>query len=89
VRYSRSGEEGAVAQPIDLNAATAKELEEFPGIGPTTAKAILDFRAKGGRLRRVNDLLVIRGISEAKLAKIRPYVRVGPPPAPLPPKKPK
>lgn len=77
------------AQPIDLNAANVKELEELPGIGPTTAKAIVDFRTKSGRFRRVNDLLVIRGISEAKLAKIRPYVTIGPPPKPLSPASPK
>jgi len=67
------------AQPIDLNVATVKELEELPGVGPTTAKAIVDFRTRSGRFHRVNDLLVIRGISEAKLAKIRPYVTIGPP----------
>jgi competence protein ComEA len=66
------------AHPIDLNTATVKELEQLPGVGPTTAKAIVDFRSKGGRFRRVTDLLVIRGISEAKLKKMRPYVTVGP-----------
>ena len=67
--------------PVDLNVANIKELEQLPGVGPTTAQAIIDFRAKTGRFRRVNDLLVIRGISEAKLKKMRPYVTVGPPPA--------
>ena len=67
------------AHPVDLNAATVKELEQLPGIGPTTAKAIVQFRAKGGRFRRIEDLLVIRGISEAKLEKLRPYVTVSPP----------
>ena len=79
--------------PVDLNVANIKELEQLPGVGPTTAKAIIDFRTKSGRFHRVNDLLVIRGISEAKLKKMRPYVTVGPPPAaatppakkPLPP----
>jgi competence ComEA-like helix-hairpin-helix protein len=77
---------------IDLNAATIKELEELPGVGPTTAKAIVQFRTKSGRLHRVEDLLAIRGISEAKLQKIRPYVTLGPtpppPPKPAVPKKP-
>lgn len=68
------------AHPIDLNTATAKELEQLPGVGPTTAKAIVDFRGKGGHFRRVTDLLVIRGISEAKLKKMRPYITVGPTP---------
>lgn len=80
---------------VDLNAATVKELEELPGVGPTTAKAIIQFRTKSGRFHRVEDLLAIRGISEAKLQKIRPYVTLGsnptPPPkmpAAAPPKKP-
>jgi competence ComEA-like helix-hairpin-helix protein len=72
------------AHPIDLNTATVKELEQLPGVGPTTAKAIVDFRSKGGRFRRVTDLLVIRGISEAKLKKMRPYITVGPPPKKAP-----
>jgi competence protein ComEA len=77
------------AHPIDINLASAKELEELPGVGPTTAKAIIQFRTKTGRFQRVEDLLAIRGISEMKLAKMRPYVTVGPPPqkAPTPPKK--
>ena len=66
---------------IDLNVANEKELEELPGVGPTTAKAIIQFREKSGRFKRVEDLLVIRGISEAKLAKMRPYLTVEPPPA--------
>jgi len=66
--------------PIDINAATVKELEELPGVGPTTAKAIVEFRAKSGRFRRVEDLLVIRGISESKLQKMRPYITIGPAP---------
>jgi len=68
------------AHPIDLNVANEKELEELPGVGPTTAKAIIQFREKSGRFRRVEDLLVIRGISETKLQKMRPYLTVGPPP---------
>jgi competence ComEA-like helix-hairpin-helix protein len=68
------------AHPVDLNTATVKELEQLPGVGPTTAKAIEDFRTRGGHFRRVTDLLVIRGISEAKLKKMRPYITVSPPP---------
>ena len=67
------------AHPIDLNAATVKELEQLPGIGPATAKAIVQFRTKSGRFRRVEDLLAVRGISVNKLEKLRPYVTVGPP----------
>ena len=64
---------------IDLNVANVKELAELPGVGPTTAQAIIKFRQKSGPFRRVEDLLVIRGISEAKLKKLRPYVVIPPP----------
>jgi competence ComEA-like helix-hairpin-helix protein len=73
------------AHPIDINTATAKELEQLPGVGPTTAKAIVEFRTKAGRFQRVTDLLVIRGVSESKLKKMRPYITIGPPPKKSPP----
>lgn len=69
------------SHPIDLNAANEKELEELPGVGPTTAQAIINFREKSGRFKRVEDLLTIRGISEAKLQKMRPYLTIGAAPA--------
>jgi competence ComEA-like helix-hairpin-helix protein len=74
------------AKPIDLNAATIKELEELPGIGPVTAQRIIDARQKSGRFRRVEDLLAIRGISTKRLEALRPYITVSPTP-PTPPKK--
>jgi competence ComEA-like helix-hairpin-helix protein len=70
------------AHPLDLNAANVKELQEVPGIGPKTAQAIVDFRHKSGPFRRVEDLLAIKGISQRKLDKMRPYLKVTPPPPP-------
>jgi competence ComEA-like helix-hairpin-helix protein len=69
------------SKPIDLNAASAKELQELPGVGPVTAQRILDLRAKNGKFKRVEDLLAVRGISQTKLDAIRPYVTVSAPPA--------
>lgn len=66
------------AHPLDLNTATVKELKQLPGIGPTTAKSIVLFRTRGGRFKRVEDLLAIRGISNNKLKRIRPFVTVAP-----------
>ena len=66
------------AKPIDLNAATLKELEELPGVGAVTAQRIIDMRQKSGRFRRIEDLLAIRGISQKKLDAFRPYVTVSP-----------
>ena len=67
------------AKPLDLNTATVEELQKLPGIGPTTAKAIVRFRERSGPFRRVEDLLAVRGISKRKLEKLRPYVRIAPP----------
>jgi competence ComEA-like helix-hairpin-helix protein len=67
------------AKPLDLNTATVEQLEQLPGIGPVTAKAIVRFRTKTGPFRRVEDLLAIRGITKRKLEKLRPYVSVAPP----------
>lgn len=64
------------ASPLDLNTATALQFAQLPGIGATTAKAIVQFREKSGPFERVNDLLAIRGISSRKLERIRPYVTV-------------
>lgn len=64
------------AVPLDLNTATAAQFAQLPGIGATTAKAIVQFRQKSGPFERVSDLLAIRGISARKLEQIRPYVTV-------------
>ncbi|MGH9701815.1 MAG: ComEA family DNA-binding protein [Candidatus Acidiferrales bacterium] len=64
------------AHPLDLNTATAEQLEQLPAVGPTTAKSIIQFREKSGPFRRVEDLLAIRGITKQRLTKIRPYVTV-------------
>jgi competence protein ComEA len=68
------------SKPLNLNAATADQLAQLPGIGPKTAQSIVDFRKASGPFRRVEDLLAIRGISRRKLDAIRPYVTVGAPP---------
>lgn len=70
------GADGVAGAIVDLNTATEDQLESLPGVGPATAKAILDYRAQHGRFRSVNDLLNVRGIGESKLAQLRPHVRV-------------
>lgn len=65
------------AEAIDINKATAIGLQKLPGIGPSLAKQIVAYREKHGPFRRVEDLMVIRGIGFKKWKQIRPYVRVG------------
>lgn len=64
------------AQLLDLNTATADQLESLPGVGPSLAAAIVEHRSRNGRFRAVDDLVDVRGIGPAKLAALRPLVRV-------------
>jgi competence protein ComEA len=66
----------AATVPVDLNTATADQLDTLPGVGPSTAAAILDYRTQHGPFRSVDELLDVRGIGDAKLAALRPKVRV-------------
>jgi competence protein ComEA len=69
--------EGLVGKGLlDLNTATAAELEALPEIGKVTAQAIVDYRAKSGPFQRVEDLLKVPGIGPATLDKVRALVTV-------------
>jgi competence protein ComEA len=68
--------------PINLNTASAPELEMVPGIGPSTAQKILQTRKSYGAYKSVDDLLAIRGIGQKRLDKMRKYLTVGKPAVP-------
>jgi competence protein ComEA len=61
---------------LDLNAATAAQLDTLPGVGPVTADRILNWRADHGRFRRVEELQEVEGIGPKTYAQIAPLVRV-------------
>ena len=62
--------------PLDLNRATASQLDTLPGIGPVTAQRILDYRAKVGRINAVDELKKISGLGGAKFEEIKNLLRV-------------
>jgi competence protein ComEA len=62
--------------PVDLNRAGVDELDDLPGIGPTTAAAIVAHRERAGPFASVDDLLDVSGIGPAKLDAIRGLVTV-------------
>ena len=73
---SAGSAEASASAPVDLNMADETALETLPGVGPATAKAILDYRTSHGRFSTVDDLLGVKGIGPAKLAKLRPFATV-------------
>jgi competence protein ComEA len=62
---------------VDLNRATAVELEALPGIGPALAERIVAWRTRNGRFRTLEDLIEVRGIGPATLERLRPYLKLG------------
>ena len=64
------------AAKIDINRATAKQLEQLPGVGPVTAKRIVDYRNTNGKFDKLQDLVNVRGISWAKLDVMRDMITV-------------
>ncbi len=77
---SAGGSSPAGAAPggakVNLNTATAEQLDTLPGVGPVTAQAILGWRETNGRFASVDDLLDVKGIGEATLAELRDLVVV-------------
>jgi competence ComEA-like helix-hairpin-helix protein len=59
---------------LDLNRASADELEGLPGIGPKTAQRILEDRRTRGPFRKVSDLTRVKGIGAKTLARLLPHV---------------
>ncbi len=59
---------------INLNTAKLEELVNLPGIGPKTAQNIIDYRDLHKRFNNINELLKVKNIGEAKLAKIKKYI---------------
>lgn len=77
-RAGGAGDRPALTTPaVDVNRASAAELETLPGIGPALARRIMESRAEAGPFRSADDLLRVRGIGPATLERIRGLVRAG------------
>jgi len=66
----------AQAQRVNLNTATAAQLDALPGIGKATADRIVDYRQKNGGFKKIEDLMNVKGIGEKSFLKLKPLISV-------------
>jgi competence protein ComEA len=61
---------------VDINTATAEDLDRLKGIGPVKAKAIVEYRAKNGPFKSIEDIKKVAGISDATFQTIKSDITV-------------
>jgi len=61
---------------LNINTASAQELESLPGIGPVTAERIVEYREKHGLFVRPEDLMIVEGIGEKKYRALADFIGV-------------
>ena len=64
------------AAAVNLNTASAADLESLPGIGAKTAERILEYRQKNGPFKKIEDLMNVKGIGEKSFLKLKPLLTV-------------
>lgn len=76
IPVSGGGESTGNSQKVNLNSASASELETLPGIGPSKSAAIIEFRETSGAFKTVDDLKLISGIGDKTFEKLRELITV-------------
>ena len=62
---------------VNLNTASAAQLEALPGIGAKTAARIVEYRQKNGPFKKIEELMNVRGVGEKNFLKLKAQITVG------------
>ena len=74
---SRGGAVLAPGATVNINTASAAELDALPGIGAKTAALIVEYRQKNGPFKKIEELMNVRGVGEKNFLKLKPQITVG------------
>jgi competence protein ComEA len=74
---ARSAAKPPVTTIININTASATELEALPGIGAKTAARIVEHRQKNGPFKKIEELMNVRGVGEKNFLKLKAQISVG------------
>jgi competence protein ComEA len=69
----------AVGAAVNLNTASASQLEAVPGIGPKMAQRIVEYRQKNGAFKKIEELMNVKGIGEKSFLKLKAHITVSAP----------
>jgi competence protein ComEA len=69
----------ASSAAVNINTATADQLNALPGIGPKMSSRIIEYRQENGGFKKVEELMQVQGIGEKNFLKLKPLITVGPP----------
>ena len=78
LRETEAGDPAEPGERLDINTATARELEELPWIGPARAKAIVDYRNEHGPFEKIEEIVRVKGIGPKTLEALKGKIQVGP-----------
>ena len=74
---SGSKARATAANPVNLNSASAAQLQTLPGVGASAAQRIVDYRQKNGSFKKIEELMNVKGIGEKSFLKLKPLITVG------------
>ena len=68
--------ENDVGTKVNINTAKLEELQNIPGVGPSIAQAIIDYRKENGKFKNIEDIKNVSGVGESKYKNMESYIKV-------------